>query len=174
MSDIPDGIVLRRHRDLVGRGWTVWFRRVMLALLALIPLLALLNAFGQEPTASVASSAAARLEVSSPSRARGGLLYTSRFRVEARREIDNAWLVLSSGWLEGITVNTIEPSPLDEGSDDGRLALHLGRIPAGESYVLWMDFQVNPTNVGHRSQDVVLRDGESPLLEVRRSITVFP
>jgi hypothetical protein len=37
-----------------------------------------------------------------------------------------------------------------------------------------MDFQVNPTNVGHRSQDVELLDGETPILSVERDVTVFP
>jgi hypothetical protein len=34
--------------------------------------------------------------------------------------------------------------------------------------------QVNPTNVGHRTQDVRLYDGERQLAEVRRTITIFP
>ena len=37
-----------------------------------------------------------------------------------------------------------------------------------------MQFQVNPTNVGHRNQTVQLYDGDRKLAEVRRTITVFP
>jgi hypothetical protein len=37
-----------------------------------------------------------------------------------------------------------------------------------------MQFQVNPINVGHRSQDVALYDGKQKLLELHRTITVFP
>jgi hypothetical protein len=33
---------------------------------------------------------------------------------------------------------------------------------------------VNPINVGHRAQDVALYDGNRKLLEVHRTITVFP
>jgi hypothetical protein len=174
MTAIPDQIVLKRHRDLEGRRDWVWVRRALFAVLALIPLLALLNVFGQHPSTSVASSAAARLEVYSPARARGGLLYMTRFRIDARRELEDARLVLSSGWLEGITVNTIEPSPVGEASDDGRLALDLGHVPAGRSYVLYFDFQVNPTNVGRRSQDVWLYDGGRRLLSIHRTVTIFP
>jgi hypothetical protein len=37
-----------------------------------------------------------------------------------------------------------------------------------------MQFQVNPTNVGHRSAPVTLMDGDEELLEINRTITVFP
>ena len=37
-----------------------------------------------------------------------------------------------------------------------------------------MDFQVNPTNVGHRPQTVDLYDDQTKLLEIDRSITIFP
>jgi hypothetical protein len=40
--------------------------------------------------------------------------------------------------------------------------------------VLFMQFQVDATNVGHRSRDVALYDGERKLLTVRRSLTIFP
>ena len=68
-------------------------------------------------------------------------------------------LLLDPGWLEGITINTIEPSPIGEGSRDGKLVLELGHIPAGATYLLFIQAQVNPTNIGHRSQDVALYDG---------------
>jgi hypothetical protein len=44
----------------------------------------------------------------------------------------------------------------------------------GQKLVFWMSFQANPTNVGHRSENVELDDGNTPLVEVRRSITIFP
>jgi hypothetical protein len=37
-----------------------------------------------------------------------------------------------------------------------------------------MSLQVNPTNVGRRSQDVELDDGEKAILTVQRDITIFP
>ena len=37
-----------------------------------------------------------------------------------------------------------------------------------------MQFQVNPTNVGRRSADVALYDGEELLAGVDRTVTVFP
>ncbi len=174
MAEIPDRLVLKRHRDLDGRRWHPLVRRALLLLLAVLPVLALINVFGQRPATSSASTPAASLKVYAAKRVRGGLLYEARFHVVAKQELKDATLVLSPGWLEGMTVNTIEPSPLGESSRNGSLALELGHIPAGESYLLFIQFQVNPTNVGHRAQNVALDDGEKRVLSIHRSVTVFP
>jgi hypothetical protein len=73
-----------------------------------------------------------------------------------------------------MTVNTIEPSPTSEASKNGNLSLVLGHIPAGRTFLLFMQFQVDPINVGHRAQDVALYDGNRKLLELHRTITIFP
>src|ERR671933_121495 len=49
------------------------------------------------------------------------------------------------------TVNTIEPSPESETSADGNLRFDLGKIDAGRSYLLFIQLQVNPPDVGRRS-----------------------
>jgi hypothetical protein len=174
VAQIPDTIVLKRDRDLVGRQNEIWVRRGLFALLCLVPVLALLNLFGQHPGTSTAAGAAARLQVYAPARVRGGLLFEARFHVTALRELKRATLVLSSGWLEGMTVNTIEPSPTKESSVNGNLSLSLGDIPRGQSFLLFIQFQVNPITVGHRQQTVQLYDGNQKLLELHRTITVFP
>jgi hypothetical protein len=95
-------------------------------------------------------------------------------RIVGRRELKRATLVLDSGWLEGMTINTIEPGPIGEASRDGKLALELGHVPAGKTYLLFVQIQVNPTNIGRRSQDVELFDGPKHLLTVDRTITILP
>jgi hypothetical protein len=174
VAGVPYQVVLKRDRDLAGRGYQIWIRRVLFALLPLIALLALLNVFGQRPSTSTESASAATLKLFAPTRVRSGLIYQARFRVTANRDLKSATLVLGPGWLESMTVNTIEPSPVNEGSENGRLTLELGHIPAGGSYLLFMQFQTNPTNVGHRSAPVTLLDGNREILHVDRSITVFP
>ena len=170
----PDQLTLARHRDLVGRERRPWIRWALLVALALFLLLGLANVFGQRPQTDTASADGVRLEVYSPSKLRGGLFFMSRFTIEAKRELEAATLVLDPGWLEGITLNTVEPSPVGEANRDGRLALDLGRIPAGTKHVLFLHFQVNPTNIGRRAQDVELTDGETPVLKLDRTVTVFP
>jgi hypothetical protein len=173
VADIPDELRLKVARDREGRR-DVMFRRVAVAALLVFLGLGLFNLFGQHPSTTTAEAAAATLEVYAPERIRGGLYYEARFRVDAVRELKEATLVLDPGWAEGITINTVEPSPVGEASRDGKLVFVLGRIPAGQKHLFFLQLQVNPTNVGHRSQDVQLYDGDELLATVDRSVTVFP
>jgi len=136
--------------------------------------LALFNLFGQRPETATVDTPSARLAVYSPTALRGGLLFTSRFHVTAHKDIRKALLILAPGWIEDMQVNSITPEPRSAGSRDGRIVLDLGPIAAGHSVITFIEFQVNPTNVGHRSQDVELDDGSRPLLHIERSVTVFP
>lgn len=174
MADIPDQIVLKRHRDLAGRLHHIWIRRGLVALLSAFLLLGLLNVFGQRPTGRTVESPKATLELYVPDRVRGGLLYEARFTITAKRDVKDAFLQLSPGWNEGQSINTIEPSPIGEASRNGDLLLELGHIPAGQKYRLFIQFQVNPTNVGRRTADVSLYDGGAKLARIDRTITVFP
>ena len=170
----PDQLTLARHRDLEGRERLPFARWTLLSLVGLLVLLGLLNVFGQRPQTQTVTADGIELEVYSPERLRGGLIYMTRFTIRAERELEEATLVLDPGWLEGMTLNTIEPAPIGEANRNGRLALELGRVRAGTKHVLFLHFQVNPTNVGRRPQDVELLDGETSLLTVDRTVTVFP
>src|SRR3954470_2295309 len=108
MATTPDTILLKRDRDLVGRRHEIWVRRGLFALVCLVPVLALLNVFGQRPGHTVSTGGAADVEVYAPARVRGGLLWEARFRIRAHQKIRNATLVLAPGWLEGMTLNTVE------------------------------------------------------------------
>jgi hypothetical protein len=171
---VPEGLTLERHRDLVGRRWHVWVRRTCLALVAGVCALALANEFGQRPARTSAANDRATLELFAPDRVRGGLLFQARITVIAHREVKDARLLLDRGWAEGFQMNTVEPSPVGEASADGRLSFDLGHVPAGEKYVLWLQFQVNPTNVGHRKQDIDLYDGDTYLLTRHHDVFVLP
>jgi hypothetical protein len=173
VTDVPDELTLARNRDRESSRDLV-FRRIGVAAVSLVLLAGLLNVFGQRPATTEAAVPAAKLKVYAASRIRGGLYYQARFTIEAREELENATLVLDPGWAEGITINTVEPSPVGEASDDGRLVFELGHIPAGKRHLFFLHLQVNPTNVGHRSQDVDLLDGETLVAHVDRTVTVFP
>jgi len=174
MASAPETLTLVEHRDRRGRRWHVWVRRGALALVALVPVLALLNVFGQRPATTSAASGAARLQIYAPAHARSGLVYAARFRVDAIRELKKGMLILAPGWAEQYTVNGIAPQPVSEGSDDGKLLFDLGHVRRGEHYTLFVSLQVNPTNVGHRPQTVWLYDGTQQLLVVHRTITIWP
>jgi hypothetical protein len=173
VGDLPDRLTYVKNRDR-GERVELVSRRVFFSALALLALIALLNVFGQRPVTTTIDTQAAKLEVFAPTALRGGIYYEGRFTIDAREEIENATLVFDGGWTEQLQINTIEPSPIGESSRDGRLALDFGHLAAGRKLVVFLQYQVNPTNVGRRSQDVELHDGERLLAEADRTLTVFP
>jgi hypothetical protein len=174
MGSAPDQLTLARHRDLEGRERRPYVRWAILSLLALGVLLGLLNVFGQRPQTDTAAASGAELEVYSPERLRSGLFFMARFTIRAEEEIEAATLVLDPGWLEGITLNSLVPAPVGEANRDGKIAFDLGRVRAGTEHVFFLHFQVNPTEIGRRPQDVALYDGEELLLEIERMVAIFP
>jgi hypothetical protein len=174
VADIPDRIVLKRHRDLEGRHRWIWWRHGIVLLLAVFLVLGLLNVFGQAQKTVTTGTGPASLQLAAPTSVRGGLLYTVRFTITARKDVKSAVLQLSSGWAQGQQINTIEPTPLGQASRNGDLLFTLGHIPAGQKYVLYMGFQVNPTNVLRHSTDVTLYDRSTELAHIDRTLTVYP
>lgn len=174
MAKQPDLIVLRRHRDLEGRRQERWIRRMLLGVVFLFAAAGLFNVYGQRESNAAETSSAASLEVRAPTAVRGGLIYQVRFVIDARQELKKATLVLDRDWFEGMTLNTLEPSPIGEASRNGAIAFELGHVPAGDKHVLYLQYQVNPTDLGRRTQTVELWDGDRRLLSLRRTLRVFP
>ena len=173
MADTPQFLTLTGNRDRTER-LELFFRRAFFTLILLALVVALLNVFGQRPTTSHAATSVADLEVFAPEDIRGGLYYQGRITVEAKEEIEKVTLVFDGGWTEQMQINTIAPGPVGEASRDGRLALDYGHLGAGRKLVVYLQFQVNPTNVGRRSQDVELYDDTELLARVDRTVTIFP
>jgi hypothetical protein len=175
VAEVPDGLVLKRSRDLEGLSEAPMPRRIVLALLTIFLLVALANVFGQRPVTAKAASPAASLELYAPNHLRGGLLFSARFHIRAREDLKDAMLVLDDGWAEGMAINTIEPSPVGEASKNGKLSFDLGHIPKGSSYILYLQFQVNPTNIAwHRPAGATLLDGDRRVLHIDRSVDIYP
>ena len=174
MPDIPDTIVLKRDRDLAKRSKELWVRRTLLLVLTAFVILAFLNVFGQRATTSSTTAPAATLAIRSPDTLRSGLIFQTRLRILATQEIKDAIVVLSPEWIEGITFNTIEPSPIGEASKDGSLSFDLGHIPQGQEYSLYIQMQVNPTTFGSRTEETRLFDGQTLLLTSSRDVRIFP
>jgi hypothetical protein len=152
----------------------MWVRRLLMALFAALAALGLVGLFGQRTSERTTTFAAGTLRLSAPSAVRGGLFFQSRVEVRALRAIDHPRFVLERGWVEGMQVNSIEPSPVGEASRDGRLVLSYDGLKAGDRLVVFLQFEVNPTNVGHRSYALELDDGETPIAGLRRHLTVLP
>jgi hypothetical protein len=174
VSEPPEGITLQRHLQLTGRGGGPWLRRALLLAIAVLPILALLNVFGQHPTTTSASTPAVNVNLTAPSKLRSGLIFQVRVQVKAHRDIKDLKLVFDKGWWESMSVNSTEPEPEEESSEDGRVAFSYGKVAAGETHVSWIYFQVNPTNVGERTENLEVQDGEASLTRLHRTVTVFP
>jgi hypothetical protein len=82
--------------------------------------------------------------------------------------------VLAGGWVEGMQVNSIEPAPVGEASRRGRVVLSYDALEAGDVLRVWLQFEVNPTNVGRRSYAVELDDAERPVARLAPPLTVLP
>lgn len=170
---LPDEISLEVHRDR-NRPVERCVRWLVVVAIAIVVGLGLANTFGQRPVEAKAESNGASLAVSAPIALRSGLIFQGRFRIAAGRALTRPTLVLERGWLESLTINTIEPAPVDERGDAGAVALEFPPLGPGRTLTVYVQFQVNPTTVAARSQDVELRDGARLLTRIDRSVTIFP
>lgn len=173
-EQLPTGLERGRHVDLAERPKAPWVRRVIIAAMAALLVLALLNVFGQQHRASLADTAEARLVVEAPDRIRGGIFYQARIEVTARRRIAHPRLLLDQGFAEEQSINTIEPAPTDEASREGRLEFSYDTLEPGQRLVVWLQFQANPATFGRRAQGVTLLDGDERVAYVSRRLTQFP
>lgn len=73
-----------------------------------------------------------------------------------------------------MTLNGVSPQPASSSARGRWQVWDFGKLRAGVAFRVWIALQVNPTNVGRRTQDVALYDGSSRLMTARRAITVFP
>jgi hypothetical protein len=152
----------------------LWARRVVIALFCAVSVLALADRFGQRASTSMATAPAARMRLTAPEVVRGGLFFQSKLEVRALRGIALPRIVLDDGWVEGMQVNSIEPAPAGESSRDGRVVLSYGKLAAGDVLRVWLQFEVNPTNTGHRPYGVELDDASTRLVRLSPTLTVLP
>jgi hypothetical protein len=162
------------ERESAGLIVALWARRAVMALLAVVVLLALSNRFGQRPAQNTTRAPAATMTLSAPSAVRGGLFFQSRVDIRATRTIEHPRLVLDAGWVEGMQVNSIEPAPVGEASRDGRVVLSYDALGPGDLLRVWLQFEVNPTNVGRRSYAIELDDSERPIARLAPDMTILP
>ncbi len=170
----PIGISGPRHLLLSGRAGLIWWRRTIVGILALVSLLGLAGIFGQCSSATLASGHGATVSVDSPPRVRGGIVLTSEVIVTTDHTVGDLRIFLARGWFQGMSVNTIEPSPTAESSNGPWVIFGFGRLLAGHQFHLWLSLQTNPTNVGGHTQDVQVWDGSTFLVAAHRSFFVFP
>lgn len=173
-QDTPLGIDRARHQDLNGRGGHVWWRRGTLVIVAAIPVLGLLNIFGQHAEPDTYQSAAATLLINSPAHVRGGLIFTTEIAITPHQPLHDTRLYLDSGWFQSMSLNGVSPQPANQNAQGRWQIWDYGPIRAGVTFRVWISWQTNPTNLGRHAQNVELYDGGIHLMTVQRTLTVFP
>jgi hypothetical protein len=176
MSDeLPEGLAAGRHRDLAGRGRYVWTRRAGLLLLYGFIGAALLNVFGQHQQTAVAQGGGVRMAVEAPHALRGGDLYQVHLSIDTTTAIGKPTILLSQGFLDGFTINSILPNANNQTSSNGPVALaYNNRLASGDRMEVFIEGQVNANTVGHRHWGIDVYDGTRRLAGYHRTITVFP
>jgi hypothetical protein len=174
MAALPQFLERKTHVDLYRRDIEPYFRRAILLVFVGVSAAGLANVFGQHVRVVSADARAAKLTVEAPHAARGGLVYQVRFRIDAHSDLAKPALVLDPGWFDGLTINTVEPDLVKWNEENGRTMAELPAIRAGHHLVVRLQYQVNPTVIGHRPQNVVLEDGGTPIVTVRHAQLIFP
>jgi hypothetical protein len=160
------------ERAAIGRA--LWTRRLVMCLLAALPVIALIGLIGQRQSTSAAAAPAATLRLTAPKTVRGGIFYQARVQVIARQDLKFPSLVLDDGWVDGMQLNSVEPQPPNEDPLNGKVQLGYGSLPAGHRLIVWCEFEVNPTNVGRHPFGIRLENGNKPVARIQRTIRVLP
>jgi hypothetical protein len=174
MADLPGHLDRRRDLELEGRSSHGWIRRGILTVMLALVVLALVGFFGQRPSETQASGQGASLGVSTPERLRGGLIFQTRFSFRADQTLRHPVLELSNNWFDGVTLNSIQPAPISEARGEHGVRLLFGKLSAGKTDTVYLEWSMNPTTVGSRDLTATLLDGDSTLTSVNRHLIVFP
>jgi hypothetical protein len=174
MADVNQRLDLARMRDLRGRRAHPWVRRALLMVVSVPILLALTGTIGQPTRTLAVAGTAAHLQIDVPDVLRGGLLWRARIAARATRRIDHPRIVLGAGFLEGMQVNTIEPSPTAEASRGPTVVLSYDTLDVGDELVVYLQLQVNPTTVGTQDTSVEVDDETTPIARIAHTTLVLP
>lgn len=171
---------LQRVRDLSGRSRHVWYRRAILVLMVVIVVAALAGLLGQRVSSRTVSGPGAALTVHAPHTIRGGLMWPARINIVAKQKILAPTVVIGSGFITGMQLNSLEPAPTAETSrppdDEGHapLAFTYPTLEAGETLTVYMQLQVDPTVFGRQDVSVSLEGGNARPVRSPASLTVLP
>jgi len=154
-----------------------WVRRVLVAAMVAVIVLALTGRLGQVERISSVQTATARVTLDAPSALRGGLMWPARVTIRARTRIVEPQVVLGAGYVRGMQLNTIEPAPAEETTRGRSLALTYATLQPGDELTVYLQLQVNPDTLGRQDLSVVLEPGGDdppPAVRLPASATVLP
>jgi hypothetical protein len=170
-TPMAEGRERAERNDRIGS----WIRRVSVCLLSAVVVLALCNVAGQRASVASLHNPIADLSVHAPATVRPGLLFQTKISVTAHKALPDVQLVLGSGWFDGLTLNTAEPSASTQTSGPGgSVMFDVGPLQAGETYVQYLEYQVNPTSLSRRDQVVSVRSRGVQIVSMHHTLTIVP
>lgn len=168
----PDGVTPRHWAERGGLRAAAG--PLSLAVLAILVVAGAIGAFGSPDQTRSHATPAAELWVFGPRRIRNGEFFEMRFRVIARQPIEEPVLSLDPGIWEDITINTLIPSPAEEGYERGAFRFTFDRLGAAEELQFKVDGQINPDFRGSNAGLIRLLDGDRELAAIRYDLSVLP
>ena len=91
--------------------------------------------------------AGVELEIKAPKRVRGGIFYEMRFEIAAERELRRPCSCSAAAGSRASPSTRSRPGRSARPAANGDVSFQLGRVPAGNRHILWLQAQVNPTTV---------------------------
>jgi hypothetical protein len=167
-STFPEGNPLERIR----RSLTI--RRIGLAVLLIIVVMALLGWAGPRPSVASAEAAGYLLEVSHPSVSRPGLAIAWSIVVSREGGFEQpVRLILRREYIEALDFNAIYPDAAAQIADDGYVIWEFDP-PRGDSLTIDFDGRHEPGAEGVIHGEVAVLDQGQPVVGVEFSTTVLP
>ena len=168
----PQGI---EHKQIHAAKGSI-FRRGPFGVVALAVVLgpAFFGVYGSDATL-VGAGPEVRLTVAGPRRIRNGEYLEIILNVEAQSRVKETVVLVGASLFRDITVNTLLPSPSEEGFRDDSFEFRFGLLDAGERLEVKIDAQINPNHTPSANEGAIaVADGEIVLAKVDYVIEVLP
>ncbi len=167
----PEGIESRHVHATHGAAIMTWGGAV---LLGFVIFLAFFRVFGARATLSDTGDGVI-LTIEGPQRIRSGEIFEMLFTVETEREIKDAVLSVNADVWHDLTINTMLPTPTEEGFESGSFNFHFGALAPGSRLLVKVDGQVNPDYPpGPNRGAIEVIDGTATLASIDYRIMVLP
>lgn len=168
----PDGLAqshererpVRRAMNLIG----------VFALLALL-VFAMTGVLGGGPRPVLSAQApAGELSIKAPDVLRSGMFFEIGVEVRANRAIGKPVIAISESYWRDITINTVEPAPAGEKSEERMFLFEYDPMAPGDVLLLKFDGQINPSLFAGTSGRIELRDDKETVAAIPLELTVLP
>ena len=167
---LPDGI----NRSGLDHGIGGWWSLIRLLIIGGLLVFAFAGRLGTgNPEPVVAQTPAARIMVETPSPLRNGMFFETRISVRATRATTDSVIAIPVAVWNDVTINTMIPSPAEEGFERGYFLFRFGPQPAGAELTFKLDGQINPARGSDLGGHIEFRDGDTVLVRGPYSIRVI-